>query len=210
MNLTWFGSNPTAATADLVLLNKTVLDSEAQEKELWIRNNGTMDGSSAVNLMGFGLYISSKKLDDLNKILFLANQSDGASKPYGLFVVFGYYLDDGGLKSYITNFENENLTAQDMLKFQANWEQGSSILNKIPLGRALTFNGDSTLVGAAGYDLTNTFRVYSDSWEPNDYAEQRGLVKVKIFLRTPPGTSLDVDFQLIAHANGESALYEAN
>ena len=207
MNLTWFGSTPTAATADLVLLNKTVLDSEAQEKELWIRNNGTMDGSSAVNLMGFGLYVSSKKLDDLNKILFLANQADSGGKPYGLFIVFGYYLDSGTY-SYIDEFED--LPTQEMLKFQVNWEQGSNILNKIPLGRALTFNGDTSIVGSAGYNLTNTFRLYSDAWEPNEYAEQRGLFKVKIFLRTPPGTSLDVDFQLVAHANGESALYEAN
>jgi hypothetical protein len=210
MNLTWFGSNPTAATADLVVLNKTVLDSVAQEKELWIRNNGTIDGNSSVNLLGFGLYISSKKLDDLNRILSLANQSDGSGKPYGLFVVFGYYLNDGDLKSYITNFENENLTAEKMLKFQVNWEQGSNILNKIPLGRALIFNGEGNIIGSPGYDLTNTFRLYSDAWEPNEYAEQRGLLKVKIFLRTPPSTSLDADFQLVAHANGESALYEAN
>lgn len=210
MNLTWFGSNPTVATADLVVLDKTVLNSAAQEKELWIRNNGTMDGSSAVNLMGFGFYTSSKKLDDLNKILSLGNQSDGDGKPYGLFIVFGYYLDGGGLKSYITNFENENLTAQDMLKFQVNWEQGSNILNKIPLGRALIYNGQGNMILAPGYDSTNTFRLYSTQWPPNVNAEQRGLLKVKIFLRTPPNTSLDVDFQLVAHANGESALYEAN
>ena len=209
MNLTWFGSNPTAATPDLVLLNKTVLDSTAQEKELWVRNNGTIDGNSAVNLLGFGFYISSKKLDDLNKILSLANQSDGDAKPYGLFVVFGYYAE-GALFSYIDEFENETLAKEDMLKFQVNWEQGSNILNKIPLGRALIYNGESNMITTPGYDLTNTFRLYSTQWLPNSKAEQRGLLKVKIFLRTPPGTSLDVDFQLVAHANGESALYEAN
>jgi hypothetical protein len=208
MNLTWFGSNPTAATADLVVLNKTILNSDAQEKELWIRNNGTIDGNSGVNLLGFGLYISSKKLDDLNKILFLASQADGEGKPYGLFIVFGHYQDGGNTNSYIDDFGT--LSTQNMLKFQVNWEQGSNILNKIPLGRALIFNGEGNIIGSPGYDLTNTFRLYSDAWEPNEYAEQRGLLKVKIFLRTPPGTSLDVDFQLVAHANGESALYEAN
>lgn len=207
MNLTWFGENPTAATADLVILNKTILNSSSQEKELWVRNNGTIDGNSAVNLLGFGFYISCKKLDDLNKILSLANQSDGGGKPYGLFIVFGYY-EDGSVYSNIDEFED--LSAIDMLKFQVNWDQGSNILNKIPLGRALIYNGEGNLPAAPGYDLTNTFRVYSNSWAPNAYAEQRGLLKVKIFLRVPPGTSMDADFQLVAHANGESALYEAN
>ena len=201
MNLSWFDNSNASLATDLVeeqtLFNGASLsdidDAKLASKILWVRNNGSETASEG--LVDFGFYISSAKLDDLNKVLKLGQTSNDNNLPYGLFVVFGYENADG-TNSYIDKFLDDSMSRTELLKFQVNWNQGCSPLNKIKLNQAYTKR-------QSGYVKNSTFPIYFATSE-NTYYESVGKIKVAVGLRCRNGTILISDFDLHAHASNEN------
>lgn len=180
MNLSWFngeeGSDPSDLIESETNLSLTYGTPTYTSYNIWVTNNGNEDGTG--NLIDFGFYVDSDDPNDLSEILKLANDYDGDGNPCGLFIVFGY-ADSLGEDSYIDNLET--LSVEDQLKFQVNWTQGSSILNKINLKTSYTYNGIS-------YVLRNN--LYTNAGSMNANGETKGILKIKVVLRISATSNL--------------------
>jgi len=180
MNLSWFngeeGSDPSDLIESETSISATYGTATYDSYDIWVTNNGNEDGTG--NLIDFGFYIDCDDPNELASILRLANDLDGDDKPCGLFVVFGYG-NNLGEDSYIDNFES--LSYSDLLKFQVNWTQGSSVLNKIDLKSAYTYNGIS-------YVLRNN--LYTNAGSMNMNGETKGILKIRVVLKTASGSDI--------------------
>ena len=112
-----------------------------------------------------------------------------------MFIVFGYENADG-TGSYIDKFLSDSMSREELLKFQVNWNQGCSPLNKIKLNQAYTKR-------QSGYVKNSNFPVYFATSENGNY-ECVGKIKVVVGLRSMNGTILVSDFDLHAHASNEN------
>lgn len=205
MNISWFNTDSVdyanADAADLTMVNNTLEASYGNQpikQHMWVVNNGSDDGNFD-KIYEVGFWIESDKPEDLVKILKLSGQTDEDGRPYGLFLVFGYY-DESGDTSWLSLFENtfENgipsISAENMLQFQFNWNQGTSILNKITMqaNNAYTYNGSS------GYVKRTT--LYTDNGYLNGDGSGRGVLKVTLYLRVPSsGTAILSNIRLNLH-----------
>ena len=195
MNLSWFDSQTAELATDLIAEQSTLnIDygtTTTDYKDIWVQNNG--DESSTPYLLDFGFYISSDMPEDVIPLYKLATQLDGDDKPYGLFLIFGY-TDDTGTVSNIDEFEADNLTAEEMAKFQINWQQGSSALYKLELETAYTYSG------GGGYVKRNTLPTTYPATS-NVLGENRGKLKVRLALRYPnTGPTYTSNITLSAYA----------
>lgn len=195
MNLSWFngeeGSNPSDLIESETSISAAYGSNTYNYYDIWVTNNGNDNGTG--NLVDFGFYIDSDDPNELASISKLANDLDGDDKPCGLFLVFGY-ADSLGEDSYIDNFET--LSYADLLKFQVNWTQGSSILNKINLKSAYTYNGIS-------YVLRNNLYVNTGSMNSN--GETKGILKVRVALKTATESNIFLSkIRLNAHCIKET------
>ena len=190
MNISWFNTDSVdyanVDAADLTMVNNTLEASYGNDpikQNMWIVNNGSDDGNFG-KLYEVGFWIESDKTEDLVKILKLSGMVDGDDKPYGLFLIFGY-TDDGGGTSWLSLFENEfengvpSITASDMLQFQFNWNQGTSILNKIMMKAENAYTYD----GSSGYVKRTT--LVTDNGYLNADGSGRGALKATLYLRVP-------------------------
>lgn len=177
MNLSWFEFTESQTSEDLLDVETTVSVSYAGSlvsyKDFWIQNNGNEEGEGT--LVDFGLYVSANDRNDLIKVLKLASEVDGDDLPCGLFLVFGY---DEESNSYIDKIPEGIYSAEEAAKFQVNWTQGTTQLNKITLNSAQTFNG-------TGYS-TRTNLPVSDEITNTD-SETRGRIKVRLVLKAKEG-----------------------
>lgn len=195
MNLSWFngeeGSDPSDLIESETSISATYGTPTYSYYDIWVTNNGNEDGTG--NLIDFGFYIDSNDPEELASILKLANDLDGDDKPCGLFVVFGY-ADALGESSYIDDFET--LSYNDLSNFQVNWTQGSSVLNKINLKSAYTYNGIS-------YVLRNN--LYTNTGSMNSNGETKGILKVRLVLKSALGSNIFLSkIRLNAHCIKET------
>jgi hypothetical protein len=179
MNLSWFDLQASELATDLIAEQST-LDinygtTTTAYKDMWVQNNG--DESLTPYLLDFGFYISSDTPEDVIPLYKLAAESDGDGLPYGLFLIFGY-TDEFGTVSNIDEFEEGNLAAEEMAKFQINWQQGSSALRKLELETAYTYSG------SVGYVKRNTLPTTYPGTS-NAQGENRGKLKIRLALRYP-------------------------
>jgi len=189
MNLSWFDSANAQLATDLIE-SETLISSVSTYKNMWIRNNGVE--YSNTGLIDFGFYITATALDDLNRLLMLAQLSDEDDLPYGLFVVFGQIEGSSAIDLFLGN----SLTKEELLNFQVNWNQGSSPLNKIRIKNVDTYLGNNV------YSKTSTFPIYASLTENNIY-ENQGKMKVCLGMRLPEGYTLVGNFELNAHASNQ-------
>lgn len=199
MNLSWFNLQTSELATDLIEEQTSLTIDYANEitevyKDIWLQNNG--DDSATPYLLDFGFYISYDSITDIDPIFKLASASDIDDKPYGAFLVFGY-TDGTGEESYIDLFKANLLTREQMLKFQLNWNQGSTIFNKLDFNSSYTYNGSS-------YVERNTFPTTFPN-NSNTVGENRGKVKISLILRYPSsGPTYTSEIQLNAYALNSS------
>jgi hypothetical protein len=205
MNISWFNTDSVdyenVDAADLTMVNNTLEASYGNDpikQNMWVVNNGSDDGNFS-KLYEVGFWIDSDKTEDLVKILKLSGTSDLDGRPYGLFLVFGY-TNDAGDTSWLSLFEDQfengitSILGSDMLQFQFNWNQGTSILNKIMMKaeNAYTYNGSS------GYVKRTTLA--QDNGYLNADGSGRGALKATLYLRVPDsGSALLSNIRLNLH-----------
>jgi hypothetical protein len=199
MNLSWFDNPNGALAADLIESQTLLSMSEVSDpwdqptKTMWVRNNG-VPGSNTP-LVDFGLHITCNRLEDLNKILSQGMDKDEYDYPYGLFVIFGYKKVGESFVSYINEFLDGELTAEELGQFQVNWNKGNSALTKIRMKDIpYIYNGASVYIN------TGNLPIYFNALA-NANGENRGLLKVLVAIRT--NKTLKVDFELVAHSSNQ-------
>jgi len=196
MNISWFKNIEGGLTEDLldvetpITLNVTSSNDVAYV-DIWLQNNGEETGLNS-GLVDFGLYIEGKSIKDSESILKLSSAKDETDKAYGVYLLFGY-IANSIEDSVIDNWET--LSPTDLAPFHVNWSQGTSILNKIKLTSAYTYNGSS-------YILRNTLGVNEGNL--NTYEEGKGRLKVRLLVRAPAGAATFLStVHLSAHALAE-------
>jgi hypothetical protein len=198
MNLSWFDTEPSSDPDDLIenytsLNINYMIDPLTDYKDIWVSNNGSETGKD--NLIDFGFYVNSDNIQAFNDLLKLASETNPSGDLCGLFIIFGYYQDDGDYISYMDTFDT--LSVQEQAKFQVNWTQGTSALNKISLKNALTYNG------------IGSFPVARNNFELNDgnlsiAGEGAGVVKIRVLVKgVPGGNTLLSTVELNAYCLGE-------
>lgn len=143
----------------------------------WITNVDPEEESNDT-IIDFGFWLSGPLNNSLSDILKLSTHLDDDDKPYGVFILFGYTADDTE-DSYITMFEEDTLSAEQLALFQVNYSQGISPLKKITLDRAYTFNTDTTAT------LRSAFPIHNGTISPGS-SEGLGRLKVALGIRLPP------------------------
>jgi hypothetical protein len=208
MNISWFDTSSIdygdLDAADLTTANTNIeltYGNTPYKKDIWIVNNGTEDAMSGI-LYQVGFWIDSNSMEDLAKVLNLGGQLHTETGiPCGLYLVFGY-SDDGGGTSWLSKFEGAfeggpetPVTSEEASQFHFNWNQGTSILNKLMMNAsdAYTYNGSS------GYQRRTTLYVNNDYL--NADGSGKGALKITLYLVVPDaGASLLSNIRLNLHA----------
>jgi len=198
MNLSWFDTDPSSSPEDLIENNTNLTLDYATStltahQDIWVVNNGSEAGTDT--LVDFGFYFSSDNIQAFNNLLKLASETNGDGDLCGLFLIFGYWDDEGDYISYIDSFNT--LSVQEQAKFQINWTQGVSAFNKISLKTALTYNT------AAGDPVFRTSLALNEGTVTSSN-EGKGAVKVRVLVRgIQGGSSLLSSVQLNAYCLSE-------
>jgi hypothetical protein len=196
MNISWFKNGEGDSTEDLlevetpIELSVTASDDFAYV-DMWVQNNGEETGLNS-GLVDFGFYLDGKSIKDSEAILKLSSLKDETDKAYGVYLLFGYTTNSVS-DSVIEDWETLSPTA--LAPFHINWLQGTSILNKIKLTAAFTFNGTS-------YINRNTLGVNEGTL--NIYEENKGRLRLRLLVRAPEGAATFLStVHLSAHALAE-------
>lgn len=198
MNLSWFNTTPNSNPNDLIQSYSTLtldyaVSSLTAYQDIWVTNNGSESGKDT--LVDFGFYFTSDNIQSFNDLLKLASQTDGSGNLCGLFLIFGYWNDEGTYLSYIDNFNT--LAPSEQAKFQINWTQGTNALNKISLKNALTYSS-----GGGVPVLRNNLGLNEGSLSSSN--EGKGILKIRVFLRgVAGGNSLLSSVELNAYCLSE-------
>jgi hypothetical protein len=196
MNISWFKNAEGDTAEDLLDVSTPIMlsvtdNDDVAYVDIWIQNNGEETGTNS-GLVDFGIYVEGKLLKDSESILKLGSTKDEDDKAYGVYLLFGYTGTTLG-SSVIETWES--LSPVELSMFHINWLRGTSILNKIKLNSAYTFNGNN-------YIVRNTLGVNEGSL--NDYSEGKGRLKVRLLVRAPMGAATFLsDLVLNAHAIAE-------
>lgn len=154
------------------------IDNRIVYTTMYLRNNGSLDGSSTAYNLGFYLnpYGNEHSKDfNFQNILQWSQLQDEDDKPYGAFTVFGY--NSTGSVSYIDSYISNTITANELRLFQHNWLQGSNSINTIKLDSAYRYIDET-------YVQSTNFEVFNSSLS-NANGEKSGLVKVLFGVRIP-------------------------
>jgi hypothetical protein len=187
IELSWLNSS--AALSDSSLLTEdiqlsasisgTIID-RIVWKELYLKNNTVLLPGSTGQEIAYNVKFFAKSSGDNNaieNILRWSRMTDGAERPYGMFIVFGYI--PSGTTSYIDKFKTNTITPLELSLFQVNHFQGASAKQGISLGTARRYI-------EGGYSTSSAFEPYSDSAGTlPSTSECSGLVKVLVGIRLP-------------------------